>query len=151
MTSRTELEMIVQDRLGFMALLQEGRASKLLARYDLNRSQFTLLFKLGLEPERRWTITEIEQHFEMNAPGISKMVSYLAPLGWLSVEADDEDKRKKQIAITESGLKKRDETLAALVPAVADIFAEWSEDELKDFLKHLDKLVTWLDTHRDDV
>lgn len=147
--TRTELEFEVQDALGFIALLQEARAEKMLGSHELNRSQFTLLFLLGHDLEKTWTVSTLAQHMEMQAPGISKIVSQLSKRGWLEVVSDEQDKRKKHITITSKGLDKRLSTLEAMQPFVATTFSNWQDNELESFLAHLEKLKTWLDEHRD--
>jgi DNA-binding MarR family transcriptional regulator len=148
MDERIQLEMEVQDALGFIALLQEARAAKMLAAYELNRSQFTLLFLLGHDQEADWTISSLAEHLEMQPPGISKMVSQLESKGWLAIRPDMEDRRKRIITITSEGIEKRECTLAAMVPFVSNTFSDWSDKELSNFLSHLEKLKGWLDVHR---
>ncbi len=148
MTNRVELEFAVQDKLGVIALLQEARGQKLLRQHGLTVSQFTLLFLLGDDPAKQWTLTMLAQHMEMQAPGISKMVNQLSAKGYLQLEADTNDKRKRYINISKQGLKKRADTLAAMAPAIGDMFGQWSTKELTEFLRYLEKLRVWLDTNR---
>lgn len=151
MNKRQHLEMTVQDHLGFIALLHEARANKLLARFDMNRSQFTLLFLLDAGVAEQWTISTLAEHLEMKAPGISKIVSQLSHRGWLNTTADRHDGRKKYIELTAEGREIRQQTLVATGPFVSDIYSDWKTAELNDFCQHLEKLKEWLDRHRDDI
>ncbi|MGI9294231.1 MAG: MarR family winged helix-turn-helix transcriptional regulator [Pseudomonadales bacterium] len=150
MTKRMALEMEVQDHLGVIALLQDARASKLLAPFQLNRSQFTVLFLLSDDSGEAWTIGGLASHLEMNLPGVSKVVNQLCDKGLLKISADSADRRKKFVALTARGQKKCQSTLQAMTSVVTYSFADWTTAELESFRKHLEKFKCWLDTHRDD-
>ena len=137
-----------QDLLGFISLLQDGRASQLLAPYGLNQSQFTVLFLMSQEPERSWTTTELAEHMEMQLPGISKIVNQLLTAKLLKLGPAAIDKRKKQLSISQAGRRKNTQVLTAMEPEISRVFADWSMTELAQFIGHLQKLRDWLDRHR---
>lgn len=149
MNKRQQLEMTVQDHLGFINLLQEARAKKLLSRFDLNPSQFTLLFLLGTDLEEEWTISMLTKHLEMNMPGISKIVKALSERGYLKIMPGNDDKRQKVVSLTKKGSNKRATTLAATAPFVTTTFTDWNNKQLEEFCHHLEKLKHWLDENRD--
>ncbi len=149
MAGRHQLEFEVQDALGFIAILQRGRAEKLLSGFNLNYSQFTLLFLLGNDLDKEWTVSGLASHMEMKKSGISKIVSELTDRRWLSHTVCADDRRRKVVRITRTGIKKRQSTLDAMQPFIASTFAGWSASDLQAFLVHLARLKEWLDRHRD--
>lgn len=148
MGQRSEIEYEVQDLLGFIALLQEARATKLLRPLEMSQSQFTVLFLLAQEPIRSWTVSELAQHMEMKLPGISKIVNQLIEKKLFRYTYDEKDQRKKWIEITAMGKKKNKALLDQFGPNIKNTFSTWSDHELVDFAVHLRKLKEWLDLHR---
>lgn len=147
--SRAKLIFEVQDALGFIALLQDGRAAKLLSPLGFSQSQFTVLFLLAQQPVRSWSVSELAEHMEMQLPGISKIVSQLQAKRLLKVKLDASDKRKKRLQITALGEKKNAAMLEQLQPNSAQTFSDWNPTQLRDFLEHLTRLKQWLEEHRD--
>ncbi len=148
MQNRDERIFQVIDALGYISLLQDARSAKLLSNFGVNYSQFLVLFLLGNDLQRRWTITELSSHLEMQLPGLSKVVRFLEGKKWVSIHGDKEDARKKRITILSAGIKKRQDTLIALLPVLNETFADWSIEELELFLSYLERLKGYLDQNR---
>ncbi len=146
---QTEVRMTVL--LGIIQQLMTTRQNRLFAGRELSLSQFGVLNHFTHEPERSWTVTELAEVMEMNQPGITKIVTVLLDKGLLKSTADPTDKRKRYLTISKKGLALRDETFESLLPDISFVFEDWEEKSLKQFHKQLEKLMLWLDSHRDKI
>ena len=145
---QTEVRMTVL--LGIIQQLMTTRQNRLFADRELSLSQFALLNHFTHEPERSWTVTELAEVMEMNQPGITKIVTTLLDKGLLKSTPDKTDKRKRYLSICKKGLALCVETFQSLLPDISQVFSEWDERSLKQFHKQLEKLMLWLDNHRND-
>jgi len=145
---QTEVRMTVL--LGIIQQLMTTRQNRLFAGRELSLSQFALLNHFTHEPERSWTVTELAEVMEMNQPGITKIVTLLLDKGLLKSTPDKADKRKRYLTISKKGLTLCIETFQSLLPDVSQVFSDWDERSLKQFHKQLEKLMLWLDEHRQD-
>lgn len=145
---QTEVRMTVL--LGIIQQLMTTRQNRLFASRELSLSQFALLNHFTHESDRSWTVTDLVDVMEMNQPGITKIVTVLLKKGLLQSKADKLDKRKRYLTITRKGLALCDDTFKSLLPEISHVFNEWDEKPLKQFHQHLEKLMLWLDKHRDD-
>lgn len=151
MKKRTDVEYRITVLLGIVQQLQTTRQTTMLKAFDMTRSQYSVLSHFALHPERQCTISELADVMEINQPGVTKIVKKLVERGLLNTIELRDDKRKKQLAITEAGLDfvKRGQEMIA--PDNAYCFEQWSDEELSGFSGSLDKLKCWLDDHRDDI
>jgi DNA-binding MarR family transcriptional regulator len=85
---------------------------------------------------------------EINQPGITKIVQQFLTEGFVGTSETDADKRVKPLVITKKGLKKYQQTLAALQPDIAPPYQDWPKQELQVFLSCLEKLYHWMDENR---
>jgi DNA-binding MarR family transcriptional regulator len=145
---QTEVRMTVL--LGIIQQLMTTRQNRLFTGRELSLSQFALLNHFTHEPERSWTVTELAEVMEMNQPGITKIVITLLDKGLLQSTPDKTDKRKRYLSISKKGLTLCAETFQSLLPDISQVFSEWDERSLKQFHKQLEKLMLWLDNHRND-
>jgi len=145
---QTEVRMTVL--LGIIQQLMTTRQNRLFAGRELSLSQFALLNHFTHEPERSWTVTELAEVMEMNQPGITKIVTLLIDKGLLQSTPDKTDKRKRFLTISKKGLVQCNETFQSLLPDISQVFSEWDERSLKQFHQQLEKLMLWLDSHRDN-
>ena len=145
---QTEIRMTVL--LGIIQQLMTTRQNRLFAEHDLNLSQFGVLNHFTHEPERQWTVTELAEVMEMNQPGITKIVMVLLDKGLLESQTDAVDKRKRYLSITKAGLVLCADTFQMLLPEISHVFGEWNDKSLDQFHQQLEKLMSWLDQHRDD-
>ncbi len=147
MREKTEVRMTVL--LGIIQQLMSTRHNRLFAGQELTLSQFSVLNHFTHEAQRSWTITELANVMEMNQPGITKIVTVLLKQNLLQSKPDKIDKRKRHLTITQQGLMFCTNTFRKLLPEISQLFVEWNDSSLEQFHGHLEKLVIWLDDHRD--
>jgi len=146
---QTEVKLIVL--LGIIQQLMTTRQGKLFSNNSVNPSQFAVLNHFTHTPDRSWTVTELADVMEMNQPGITKIVSVLMEKNLLKARPDDQDKRKRHLMITAQGMQLCSDTFISLMPDVSHAFASWDNPDLDQFKGYLEKLMGWLDNHRDDI
>ncbi|WP_026340213.1 MarR family winged helix-turn-helix transcriptional regulator [Amphritea japonica] len=151
MNSREQTEVGLMVQLGIIRQLMATREAKLFANVSLNPSQFGVLNHFTHNPERSWTVTELAGVMEMNQPGITKVVTVLLDKKLLESGADKEDKRRRYLKITPQGLKLCDEILGSLLPDISHIFESWEDGEISQMHQQMEKLMRWLDEHREDI
>lgn len=151
MNSRKETEVRLMMLLGIVRQLMASREAKLFADLSLNPSQFGVLNHFTHDPQRSWTITELAAVMEMNQPGITKIVTVLINKGLLLSQSDSDDKRRRYLKISAQGLGLCDDILSSLGPDISHIFTGWDNAELSQMSQHMEKLMRWLDDHRDDI
>jgi len=148
---RQQNEVRVMLLFGIIQQLMTTRQGKLFADKELTPSQFALLTHFTHTPERSWTITELAGVMEMNQPGITKIASVLLDKRLLESVADKRDKRKRHLKITPQGLQLSQDTIHSLLPDVQQLLEAWDDNELDQMKTHLEKVMEWLDQHRDDI
>ena len=148
---REQVEVRMTVLLGIIQQLMTTRQNRLFAGRELSLSQFGVLNHFTHEPERSWTVTELAEVMEMNQPGITKIVTVLIDKKLLVSTADKTDKRKRYLTISKTGLILCGETFQSLLPDITQVFSDWDDSSLKQFHRHLEKLMLWLDKHRDDI
>ena len=151
MNTRTQQEYRVILLFGIIEQLKNTREEKLFRELEIKPSQFALLSHFTHNPEREWTVSELCDVMEMNQPGITKIVQRLTEKDLLTTTTDRIDARKKRLRITDTGLEYCEYTASLLMPDIHQMLADWQDDELVDFSRHLEKLKCWLDDHRDTV
>ncbi|MCP5211050.1 MAG: MarR family transcriptional regulator [Hahellaceae bacterium] len=151
MSQRSALEYRATILLGIIQQLQTTRQTEMLKPFDMTRSQFSVLTHLALHPERRCTISGLAEVMEINQPGITKIVKKLADKALIDVIEDKQDKRKKHLEINRQGLSFVSQCQSTIQPDNAECYKSWNDNELHAFLESLDKLKTWLDSHRNDI
>ncbi|MEH6578931.1 MAG: MarR family winged helix-turn-helix transcriptional regulator [Amphritea sp.] len=151
MNTREQTEVRLMVQLGIIRQLMATREAKLFANVSLNPSQFGVLNHFTHNPKRSWTVTELAEVMEMNQPGITKIVSFLLDQKLLESVSDKDDKRRRHLKITVQGLKLCDDIIGSLLPDVSHIFGSWEDGEISQMHEHMEKLMRWLDKHRDDI
>jgi len=137
--------------LGIVQQLLTTRQAKLFSNTALTSSQFALLNHFSHAPDRSWLVSELAEVMEMNQPGITKTVTVLLEKKLLKANQDKVDKRKRHLKITAGGLKMCEDIMKSLSPDISHCLADWQDQELLDFNAQLEKLMTWLDDHREDI
>ncbi len=150
LNQRERVEVRMTVLLGIIQQLMNTRQNRLFAGRELSLSQFGLLNHFSHEPDRSWTVTDLVEVMEMNQPGITKIVTVLFDKGLLQSKPDEVDRRKRYLKITRKGLALCEDTYKSLLPEISHVFGEWDEKSLNAFRQHLEKLMLWLDRHRDD-
>jgi|ADurb_H2B_03_Slu_FD_contig_123_136_length_2301_multi_4_in_0_out_2_1 DNA-binding MarR family transcriptional regulator len=117
------------DDIGFLIkLINESivkKANQNLKPFDLTLSQARILFYLRDHPETTTSQKDLEEHFEVSHPTIIGILSRLEKKDFIWSEFDRQDKRVKNIFLTDTGL--------ALVSSMDD--NKRSNDQ--QMLKHL--------------
>ena len=131
------------------AQLAGTRGRRLLAEADLPPAQFAMLNHFSHRPAREQRVADLADAFEVNQPAITKTLQKLVKKGYLEVRPGEEDRRVRWHRITAQGLAAHDKARALFGPDLAKVFASWSEADLTDFNRLLDKLKVWLDDNRD--
>lgn len=151
MSSRKETEVELMVSLGIVRQLMASREAKLFVDLSLNPSQFGVLNHFTHDPKRSWTVTELAGVMEMNQPGITKIVTVLIDRGLLRSEFDKDDKRRRYLKISAQGMRLCDDIISSLGPDISHVFVDWDNAELSQMHQHMEKLMRWLDEHRDDI
>ncbi len=151
MNKRKSEEIRVTIQLSIIRQLLATREQKLFRNQNITSSQFAVLHHFINRPDRAWTVTELANVMEMNQPGITKILSVMETKGFLLSEKDSTDTRKKNIRITEAGINQVKVIGQSMMPDITYRFASWDDEELAGLLKLNQKLLSWLDEHRDVV
>ena len=151
MSTRTESEIRVAILFGILQQLMTTRQNKLFANLSITSSQFGLLVHFTHNPTRSWLVSELANVMEMNQPGITKVVTQLVDKGLLLATPDKIDGRKKHLTITDKGLKTCLKTMNFFEPDLQNIYSSFANDELSELEQRLEKLMTWLDSNRDNI
>jgi len=133
--------MIAHDLLSY-------QIEKALRPLELNLTQMSLLNHFSWQPDRAQTITELAKVMGINQPGITKAVGTLVDKGCLVKEDSAEDARVKLVKITGAGLGLLNQARAACYPSIEQTFGALDDAELQAFTGSLNKLKTYLDSHR---
>ncbi|MEQ9641950.1 MAG: MarR family winged helix-turn-helix transcriptional regulator [Alphaproteobacteria bacterium] len=124
------------------------RGRHLLAATDLPPPQFIMLNHFSHHPEREQRVADIAAAFEVNQPAVTKTLQKLVTKGFLEVRAGEQDRRARFHKITSAGLAAHAKARDVFGPDLATVFADWSDDELAQFIRLLDKLKVYLDDNR---
>ncbi len=136
---------------GVVTQLVRTRSNRILKDAELPYPLFILLRHFCHDPDREWTVTQLAAAFETKQPGMTKKVKRLLDLGYLAARPDDEDKRVRWLRVTPRGVRLRDAMTNRLAPDQAGYFEGWKRSEVTELHRHLERLKTWLDDHRDDI
>ncbi|MDW6004076.1 MarR family winged helix-turn-helix transcriptional regulator [Vibrio mangrovi] len=134
--------------LGIVHQLTDSFLTKQLAPHGINQSQFHVLTHFSRHKEQPCTISQLAQVMQMNQPGITKVINKLDEMGLIDIEKDAFDGRKKWITVNDKGLEKLAAAYESFAPRMAEMFADWNEQEMIQTLQQIDKLKNWLDNHR---
>lgn len=147
-TTPPDLRFRILNWIGICDQLAATRGNRVLRGLGLPMPQFVLLNHFSHRPDERRTVTGIARAMQQPQPGISKTVAKLVAKGYLAEKADASDGRAKSLLLTAKGRAAHAKAIAALMPAVMPIFAEWSDAELAAFWRQLDRLKIYLDANR---
>lgn len=118
-------------RMATFRLSRRLRANRAVA--SMSDAQFNVLAILHMHGSH--TLSELAERGRISAPSMNRTVNSLEESGWVTRSADEVDRRKVNITVTESGdtvvvetVRKRDEWLD-------DAFSDLSESELDILLQ----------------
>ena len=133
--------------LGILAQLFQARTEALLQPSGLSYTQMAVLTHLSRQDVGQ-SISELATAFEIQQPGMSKVVKRLEASGAVTTAVDPTDPRRKLVSISKKGT---DDTAIAGSVVMQDVqqwFEGWSEQEVADFTMSVGRLIGWLDEHR---
>jgi len=112
---------------------------------ELNMTRLSILNHFSWQPEHPHTISELAQTMSMNQPAVTKAVQAMTKQGWIRKQRDKDDARITHLFVTEQGLGQLNAARQACGPLLAEVFAEFTEQELADMNGLLGKLKSQLD------
>lgn len=86
------------------------------------------------------TLNELAQHIGSSHQNIKQIVSKLADKGYLKLEQDKDDKRKRRVYFTEKYNQEKDEFEERRNSLISKTFANISEDEITKALYVINKM-----------
>lgn len=134
--------------LGIVSQLYTTRMETLFNTQGFTLSQFALLTHLARSSKTVHTISDLTEAMEINQPGVSKIVQKLYEQGYLEVNTNKFDTRKREVRITTQGRNKLVQVGKAIYPDLATWFEDWKEGDKKSFASYLGTLAQWLDKNR---
>ncbi|HVA52785.1 MAG TPA: MarR family transcriptional regulator [Acidimicrobiales bacterium] len=99
----------------------------------LDRAGVALLYKLHAHSDASFRVSELAERLGIDAPAVTRKVQQLERLGFVSRDADPEDKRATRIRLTSSGEETLELVLRAHKKRLARLFDDWSAVELQSF------------------
>lgn len=112
----------------------------------LSHAQFSVLSRLERLGET--TPAELARSFQVTKGAITNTLQRLEAQGFVTVEPDPADGRRKRIAITPQGLAVRDAAMVAVRPMHDTLRSAFTEAEFVEVLPFLHALRTWLEEAR---
>jgi DNA-binding MarR family transcriptional regulator len=109
----------------------------------LTHAQFTVLNHLVLRGQA-FTPVQLARAFQVTKGAMTNTVQRLAAAGYVAVEGDHSDGRKKWVVITPDGLAVHDRCLAAVRPMIEGLRQAFSDTDFATVLPFLQSLRTWL-------
>lgn len=97
------------------------------------------------------TPAQLAASFQVTKGAITNTLQKLEEKGYVAIATDPKDRRSKLVTVTDQGLSKRNETLAATAPALAQITEGLDMSEVEAALPFLQKVRICLDKARDEI
>lgn len=104
----------------------------------LRSTQSSLLLAVSLHGSL--SVSELGEHLLMDQTTVTRNIEILRKHGYVSVSKDEQDARRKSIAITESGAQKLMQAMPLLQQAQAKIEQGLGEKDMKTFLRLLKQI-----------
>lgn len=105
----------------------------------LDKAGVALLFKLHLHEESSLRVTDLAELLGVDPPTVTRKVQQLERLGFVTREADHEDRRATRIRLTPAGRDTLERVLGAHRELLARFFEEWSEKDVAAFAAMLER------------
>jgi len=138
------------DRFAKASQLVAARQQKLLDQFGFTATQLGMLRRIAKTPsdDPAPRVGDLAQAAQITQPAATKMVSKFDKFGLISLANETEDKRVKQVRITQDGLDLCHKMEMTLLPDVQAWFGDWNKDHLLAFTALLGRLGTWLDDNK---
>ena len=98
-----------------------------------------MLYKLHVDAGTSFRVSELAERLGIDAPAVTRKVQKLERLGFVSRDADPEDKRATRIQLTSSGEETLQLVLKAHKKRLARLFDDWTAEELRAFSSSMAK------------
>jgi DNA-binding MarR family transcriptional regulator len=99
----------------------------------LDRAGVALLYKLHVQADASFRVSELAERLGIDAPAVTRKVQQLERLGFVSRESDPEDRRASRIRLTDVGEETLQLVLMAHKKRLARLFDGWTAEELASF------------------
>jgi len=109
----------------------------------LTHAQFSVLNHLALRG-RAFTPVELARTFQVTKGAMTNTVQRLAAAGYVAIESDEHDGRKKQVVLTPAGAVAHDRCLTAVRPMIEGLRKMFSDSDFEQVLPFLQALRGWL-------
>ncbi|HJB67756.1 MAG TPA: MarR family transcriptional regulator [Candidatus Fournierella excrementigallinarum] len=136
-----------RDDLGFKIktiskLLTQNMNNSIMS-LDLTSSQALVLGYLCYRTRRQETVypRDIERHFHFTHPTVSGLLQRLEMKGYLSSEPSPEDRRCKQILVTNRALEANQQVLDHLAASEQQLVSDMSRVEITQLHSFLDRMI----------
>ncbi|GGB43869.1 MarR family transcriptional regulator [Roseibium aquae] len=134
------------NEIGIVDQLGRARFEKRLPQ-GVTVSHFSVLNHLMRVEDGR-TPLELARAFQVPKTTVSHWLTGLDTLGFVNLRPNPNDRRSKQVWLTEAGRAFRDKAIADLAPDLARVKDVMDPDEVADLVARLERLRIWLDTNR---
>jgi DNA-binding MarR family transcriptional regulator len=140
---RPDVEVFTQ--IAIIDQLVSNRLDRVLPE-GLSHAQFGVLSRLERLGET--TPAELARGFQVTKGAITNTLQRLETQGFVTIEPDANDGRRKRVAITPEGLAVREAALIAMRPLHDTLRSAFTEAEFVEVLPFLHALRTWLEEAR---
>lgn len=118
-----------------MSLYKNSIDKKLI---NLNENEFEMLRFITKRDSR--SFTEVTEHLNVDKGLVTRMSKKLVELGYITIECDPNDMRKKQMKATDKALEIKNEVYDHETEFYNACVAVLNDDEKEEFLRLLDKV-----------
>lgn len=136
----------VLTEIGMIDQLVTNRLERILPD-GLSHAQFSVLTWLR-QTSGPAAPAELARVFQLTKGAMTNTLQRLEAQGLVSVAADPDDGRRKQVSMTAAGQGAHDAALTALRPMTESLRSAFTEAEFAQALPFLQALRTWLDETR---
>ncbi|MFW5641321.1 MAG: MarR family winged helix-turn-helix transcriptional regulator [Roseicyclus sp.] len=147
--TRTNLYFELFNEIGILEQLARARFEARLPRGVLV-SHFSVLNHLVRVADGR-TPLELATAFQVPKTTLSHTLGLLEKRGWIEMRPNPEDRRSKQVWITDAGRTFRSDAIGALAPDIAEIAAAFDPADVEILLPRLRALRRHMDDARNSA
>ena len=145
-TPRNRADVQVFAEIGAIGQLTRNRIERALPD-GLSHAQFSLLVHLAHHGGEE-NPAALAQAFQVTKGAMTNTLQRLQAQGFVKIEGDAADGRRKRVSITPAGLAAHGQGLAATRPAMDALRARFADAEFESALPFLSALRVWLDENR---
>lgn len=122
----------------------ENRLNRLLKGAHVPLAQFVVLNHLASLPAEGWTVSRLASALDTGQPGISKILARLVAKGYVCIDLDSRDRRRKRHVLTAAGRVAHQDALRRVAPLTEELLADWDEAQIASLHALLYRLKTRL-------